>query len=69
MTDLSVINGELDEDVRHFDEICPSFNNSRLRQYFDHSTFNSALSNNSAADSIKFHINTQLINAKGAFSI
>ena len=65
MTDFSVINGELDADVRHFDEIYPSLNNSRLRQYYDHSTFNSAFPNDSVADLSIFHVNTQSINAKG----
>ena len=58
MINFSVINSKLDAEVRHFDEIYPSFNKSRLRQYKDHSTFNSA-------DSSIFHVNTQSINAKG----
>ena len=64
MTDFSVINGELDADVRHFDKICPSFDNSCLRQYYDHSNFNSAFPNNSVADLSIFHCNTQSMNAK-----
>ena len=45
--------------------ILHSFNNSRLRQYFDHSTFNSAFPNNSFSDLSIFHVNTQSIIAIG----
>ena len=65
MTDFSVLGEELDADARHFDEIYPSLNQNRQRQYYDHATFNSAFPNNSDSDLSIFHVNIQSIKAKG----
>ena len=65
MTDFSVINLELDADIRYFDEIFPCFKNSRFRQYYDDSTINSAFPKNSVADLSILHVNTHPRNVEG----